>query len=331
MQKTFVHGALNLVPLARSRGAAAAMALAAVLAAPAVGRAADQPVSIAFGLSAGGKPAGCGAPLTDLGLTHANASLNDARVYIYDVKLIDSKGRRVPVRLNRNDWQYAGVALLDFKDARGGRLPCSPAQPAKNTTVTGTVPAGTYMGLEFTVGVPVEGEADGAKVSLNHSSVEAAPPPLDIAAMNWSWQAGRKFLVIEVSPAGGFKRPDGTQGRVWMVHLGSTGCKGNPATGEIVSCSKPNRFTVAFDRFDIEKNEVQLDLAELFKNSDLSVDKGEAVGCMSNPVDPECGAIFAALGLNLNEQSPGAGDGGRPVHPGSSPIFKVAARSGGKP
>lgn len=304
-------------------GTALFTALATLLVATNAGLAADQPVTIKFGLTVAGKSVGCGAPLSGLGSGHVNASLNDARFYVYDVSLVGADGKRTPVKLDRNDWQYGGAALLDFKDARGGKQPCSDKQPAKNTTVIGSVSSGAYSGLEFSVGLPVEGLQDGVKVSLNHSNIDTAPPPLDIAAMNWSWQAGRRFLVIEVNPVGGLKRADGTPARTWMVHLGSTGCKGNPATGEIVSCAKPNRFTVAFDRFDVQKDVVALDLAELFKTSDLSVDKGEAIGCMSNPVDPECVAIFAAFGLNLNDTSPGAGDGGQPVHPSKSPIFTV--------
>lgn len=301
-------------------------ALAGFITATCPGLAADRPVAINFGLTAAGKPAGCGAPLTGLGTGHVNASLNDARFYVFGVNLIGADGKRAPVKLDRNDWQYAGAALLDFKDARGGKQPCSEKQPAKNTTVTGSVPAGAYTGLEFSVGLPVDGEQDGGKVSLNHSNIDTAPPPLDIAAMNWSWQAGRRFLVVEVNPEGGLKRADATPARTWMVHLGSTGCKGNPATGEIVTCARPNRFKVVFDHFDVPKDIVEFDLAELFRTSDLSVDKGEAIGCMSNPVDPECGAIFAAFGLNLNDSRPNAGDEGLPTQAGSSPVFKVRAR-----
>lgn len=307
-------------------GAKLFAALATLMVGSTAGIAADQPVSINFGLTVAGKSVGCGAPLSGLGSGHVNASLNDARFYVYDVTLVGADGKRTPVRLDRNDWQYGGAVLLDFKDARGGKQPCSDTQPAKNTAVTGSLPAGEYVGLEFGVGLPVEGEQDGVKVSLNHSNIDTAPPPLDIAAMNWSWQAGRRFLVIEVNPAGGLKRVDGTPARTWMVHLGSTGCKGNPATGEIVSCARLNRFTVAFDRFDAQKDIVEIDLADLFKTSDLSVDKGEAIGCMSNPVDPECIAIFAAFGLNLNESKPGAGDAGQATHPGKSPIFKVRSK-----
>jgi hypothetical protein len=110
-----------------------------------------------------------------------------------------------------------------------------------------------------------------------------------------------------------------------MVHLGSTGCKGNPATGEIVSCAHENRFPVVFDRFDAETQRVNLDLARLFADSDIVADKGGAVGCMSALDDPECPAVFRALGLNLGDSAPGAGDAGKPTKPGVSPIFSVGS------
>lgn len=285
-----------------------------------------QPVAISFGLAVGDTLVGCGAPLSGLGTGQVAAGLNDARVYVSDVKLIDASGGRAPLRLAHNEWQVADVALLDFKDGRGGRTGCSKDNPAKNTAVLGTVPKGRYVGLEFTVGVPVVGQIDGKPVALNHSNLETAPAPLDIAAMNWSWQAGRKFLLAEVNPAGGFKRTDGSPGRTWMVHLGSTGCKGNPATGEIITCARPNRFVVSFERFDPRAQMVVLDLARLFAGSDLSADKGGAIGCMSDPSDPECGAIFQAIGLNLNETRPGAGDEGRQTSPGRSSIFTARVK-----
>jgi uncharacterized repeat protein (TIGR04052 family) len=302
------------------------LAVASLCPAAAAGTATKLPVEITFALTDHGREVGCGAPLSGLGTGSADATLQEARFYVYDVKLIDSKGQRVAVALAPGDWQYADVALLDFKDARGGRAACSANAPAKNTIVSGTIPKGTYTGLEFSVGVPIEATVEGKSVVLNHSNAETAPAPLDIAGMSWSWQAGRKFIMIEVEPKGGLKRADGARARSWMVHLGSTGCKGNPATGEIASCSRPNRFTVTFDRFDRQKQTVALDLGTLFQGSDLAFDKAGANGCMSAIDDPECPAIFSALGLNLDETKPGAGDAGGQARVGVSPIFRLEAK-----
>lgn len=289
----------------------------------------DLPVAINFGLMADGKDVGCGAPLANLGVAHLQAKLHEARFYIYGVKLIDAKGIRTPVALAQNEWQYGDVALVDFKDARGGNAPCTESSPAKNARVSGTAPRRAYVGLEFSVGAPVETIIDGKPVSINHSNVETAPPPLDVAGMAWNWQAGRRFLVFEVDPPSPIVKADGSKTKTWTVHLGSTGCKGNPATGEIVSCAHENRFTVTFDRFDPKTQRVEFDLTRLFENSDLLVDKGGAVGCMSGLDDPECPVIFAALGLNLTGAD---GTAGKQTKPGASPVFKagLAKLAGGK-
>lgn len=154
----------------------------------------QRAVAINFGLTEDGKPVGCAAPLSNLGSSKVDAKLREARLYVYGVKLIDKKGGRTPISLEQNNWQYADLAHIDFRDARGGSAPCSPTNPPKNTAITGSAPAGDYVGLEFSVGVPVESQVDGKTVALNHSSVETAPPPLDVQAMSWNWQAGRRFF-----------------------------------------------------------------------------------------------------------------------------------------
>jgi uncharacterized repeat protein (TIGR04052 family) len=315
------------------------IAVAIALATASTGQAApakQQLIAINFALTADGKEVGCGAPLGNLGSGRVETKLHDARFYVYGVKLIDAKGARTPVALAQNIWQYADLALLDFKDARGGAAPCSESAPAKNTIVTGTAPGGAYVGLEFSLGVPVEGQAEGKTVALNHSALETAPPPLDVVAMGWSWQAGRRFMLIEVDPTPFVTKADGSKAKTWMVHLGSSDCKGNPATGEIVSCAHENRFTVTLDRFDPKTQRVNFDLTALFKDSDLLNDKGGAVGCMSATDDPECLALFKALGLNLVETAPGAADAGKQTKAGVSPVFSAGPAkppkvAGGKP
>lgn len=266
---------------------------------------ARQPVAVTFALTSGGQPARCGAPLGPLGTGKTAATLHDARFYVQDVALIDATGKTVPVTLTPGPWQTAGTALLDFEDAGGG---CRGGTPATNAVVTGTVPAGRYSGLSFTVGVPPD---------LNHSSTEQAPPPLDIAAMGWSWQAGRKFMKVEVDPAGGVRKPDGSRAATWFLHLGSTGCTGNPATGETVACARSNRVPVTLAGFDPATQAVALDLAALFAGSDLARDQGAAVGCMSGPTDADCPPVFARLGLSAD---------GTPVQPGRSAVFTAVAR-----
>ncbi|PWB82457.1 MAG: metallo-mystery pair system four-Cys motif protein [Methylocystaceae bacterium] len=111
----------------------------------------------------------------------------------------------------------------------------------------------------------------------------------------------------------------------WMLHLGSTGCKGDPLTGEIISCASANRIPVRFAAFDPQKQRVVLDLESLFNGVDLNRDAGGATGCMSGPVDPECTPIFERLGLNLKETAPDANDAGKPSKTGIQ-IFRVDSK-----
>ena len=79
-----------------------------------------RPVTVAFALTANGKPARCGVPLGPLGAGGTPAVLHDARFYVQDVALIDMAGRAVPLALAQNEWQTASTALLDFEDGSGG-------------------------------------------------------------------------------------------------------------------------------------------------------------------------------------------------------------------
>ena len=263
----------------------------------------EQPVSLSFALVAGEQPVRCGSAFGPLGRDPKRVSLRDARFYVQDVALIDDAGKPVPVRLQVSDWQDAKVALLDFEDGSGH---CVGGTPATNTQVIGSVPAGHYRGVSLTLGVPE---------SLNHTSPELQAAPLDLAAMGWSWQAGRKFIKLEVDPEGGVSKTDGSRANTWYLHLGSTGCSGNPVTGETVACQRANRIPLRFDGFDPATQAVVLDVAALLRDSRLAVDEGAAVGCMSGPTDPECVAVFKRLGVSLNS--------GLPLEPGYSPAFSA--------
>src|SRR5207249_2595803 len=95
--------------------------------------------------------------------------------------------REVPVQLTQfGRWQLDGVALLDFESGSGG---CANGNPDMNMAIAGTVPAGhAWRGLRFAVGVPFD---------KNHSDLTEMPSPLDLTALAWSWNAGRKFTRIE--------------------------------------------------------------------------------------------------------------------------------------
>jgi hypothetical protein len=69
-----------------------------------------------------------------------------------------------------------------------------------------------------------------------------------------------------------------------MVHLGSTGCTGDPATGETVKCRAANRAAIALRRFDPKRQRIAVDLKALVAGNDIIVNRADAPGAC--PVRP---------------------------------------------
>ncbi|MEN9430135.1 MAG: hypothetical protein RJA86_994 [Pseudomonadota bacterium] len=263
-----------------------------------------QAVSIQFAAQANGKDAQCGAvnEIANLGSTNKTAEIQDLRFYVSALELVNDKGQAVAVTLDKNTNQDFGVALLDFENATGA---CAGGDAKTNTVITGKIPTGTYTGIKFTLGVPdTVVDTSGNTIILNHSNTTAITAPLDVAAMAWSWQGGRKFAKIEFKPTGGVTNQKGTPETTddatvssWVVHMGATGCTGSDAAG--YSCTNPNLAKVSFDSFDVSKQKIVLDVPALVAQSDISVNQNSAIGCMSGTTDKECPAVFEALGLDL--------------------------------
>lgn len=257
----------------------------------------SQPVRIEFAAYAGANPIGCNQPLV-LGSQNSPAQLQDLRFYISEVRLIRADEVEVPVTLDHTAWQYQsngqGVALVDLENNTGA---CSTTSnsTALNAVVTGTIPAGNYTGMAYTVGVPE---------SLNHSDAATAPAPLNNTAMAWGWENGRKFLKLELKPDLGVNRPasggnPASSATAYYVHMGSTGCVGDPKTGATTNCTAPNRMTFHSHSFDAASQKIAVDVQGLLAQSDLQTDLGGAWGCMGSSADPECAAIFAGLKIDL--------------------------------
>ena len=277
----------------------------------------DGPVAVAleFGAVNGTAPVTCNQRLSALGTTAVDAQLKDLRFYVSNVAMVRSDGTRVALALGANDdWNHTAadgnrLTLVDLEDATGS---CSAGTAAMNAFVRGSVPAGRYVGVEFNIGVPS---------ALNHSDYATAVKPLDVQAMAWSWQSGRKFAKVEVTDA------DGASGswtaKTFNVHLGSTGCTGNPATGEIVSCKASNRMAVSFPSFDPTRQKIVLDLQTLLTGNDITVNRAGAAGCMSGGTDPECEAVFQTLGIGWSADGSGSGE---PVSSTAQTLFRLASR-----
>lgn len=245
-----------------------------------------QEVAISFRGAAGEADFACGSPISGLGLSGATWTPLDFRLYVHDLRLLTAEGAEAPVRLTADGvWQTEAVALLDFED---GSADCGNGTAPVNAQVLGSVAPGTYTGLAFTLGVPFD---------LNHADQATAPSPLNLSTLFWGWQAGYKFARID-GRSGGI--PDGA-----LVHLGSTGCEAD-ADGTVTACSRPNRAEIRFDVFDAATQRIAVDIAALFAGVDLDQDGGGAALCMSEVSDPECAAMFAALGLDADGQ-PGGG------------------------
>ncbi|MDQ4426271.1 MbnP family copper-binding protein, partial [Thalassolituus sp.] len=170
--------------------------------------------------------------------------------------------------------------------------------------VTATVEEGvTISAIRFTLGVPFD---------LNHKDQAAADEPLRnpgrASGAGWNWQGGYKFTGIDVAPVGGWTDPqDGERtGNRWNMHLGSTGCPVSVSDlesgTEPETCENPNRpeITIELGAIDVEQAEIVIDYAALVSGVSVAQDEGGAPGCMSGTTDPECGVVFANLGLGLD-------------------------------
>ena len=256
--------------------------IAALLLTVSAAWAADQQVAVRFQAVVGTERLACGKTYTGVGTTKSTLSPRDFRFYVHNVSLIDDSGKAVPVQLAQDGkWQLDDVALLDFEDATGG---CVNGTPDTNDRVVGTVPAGHYTGLRFTLGVPFR---------QNHTDLTTMPSPLNLTALAWVWNAGRKFARLDFASTG--------MPRGFAIHLGSTGCTpNNVKTAPPVQCSEPNRAEVEFSAFDGQSDVVLADLAALLRDTNIDTNQEKtAAGCMSSPEDSDCAGIFANLGLRF--------------------------------
>ncbi|RKH03271.1 MbnP family copper-binding protein [Corallococcus carmarthensis] len=228
----------------------------------------------------------CGQTYTNVGTTKTTYEPMDFRVYVHDVRLVTRGGQEVPVTLTEDGtWQHSGVVLLDFANKDGL---CTQGTEGMNASIKGTVPAGDYTGLRFTLGVPE---------NLNHGDPTTLGAPMGDMGLHWSWQSGFLFTRIE-------GRTQGLPQHV--MHLGSTACAPPPEgqTQGTAGCANNNRPEMTLDGFDVTKNKVVMDLGALFAGSNLDVNTANtAAGCMSSPTDADCGPFFERLGLAFGSQA----------------------------
>lgn len=296
-----------MIRIARGVDAALATVLLIATAALPFAAAAQQgrKVTVRFAAMVGDRPFACGQAYEGVGATGSRVTPSDFRFYVSDLQLIDSAGKAVPVRLDQDQrWQHRNVALLDFENRSG---PCLTGTQETRDVVTGSVPAGSYRGLRFTLGVPFD---------LNHADATIAPSPLNLTSLFWNWQAGYKFLRIDLGSSGRpqdikpgdvprFGDRNASQRLGFAIHLGSTVCAAEGPNRSPASCANPNRPTIEFSSFDPDKDTVVADLKSVLEGVDVDVNQAETpAGCMSTPTDGDCNPLMRNFGLTF------AGQGG---------------------
>lgn len=226
----------------------------------------------------------CGKTYTNIGTTKASVSASDFRFYVHDIRLVNAKGDTVRASLAPvTPWADKDVALLDFEDGTGA---CSNGTPELRQEVALLAPADTYRGVIFALGVPF---------TRNHGDMTAQGAPLSLSRLFWSWNAGHKFLRIDMRATQG-----DSAATAWVVHLGSAGCTGaSSAASAPTQCTNANRAQVQLANFDLTSDVVVADLAALLARADVRRNQPQtAAGCMSAPNDADCGGLFASLGLS---------------------------------
>jgi uncharacterized repeat protein (TIGR04052 family) len=263
-----------------------------------------QSVMLRFKAKVGSDDLTCGRTYAGQGSTKLDATPEDFRFYVQDVRLIDANGAEVPVELEERDpFQTKDVALIDFtQPAPTGE--CGTGGAIANTVIYGRVPVGTYTGVVFVNGVPE---------ALNHLNPAIAAKPLQAPGANWDWLSGFRFVMAEMTlvkggldggvadagagvapPAHGMDAGTGGHGGggdTSSIHVGSTECSGGPGS---YSCAKSNRNLVRLTNFNPAVNSIVADLGAVFTGVDLSL------GAQCHGSGANCAAGYAALGIGTD-------------------------------
>lgn len=258
----------------------------------------DGNVKLQFAAYNGSTPIDCSSSLK-LGTKNSAVKMQDFRFYVSNVKLVREDGVKVALKLKAtDDFNYSdathSVSLIDLEQKGTGA--CAPGTPALNPSVEGTVPAGRYTGVELTLGVPFE---------LNHLDQRDAATPAALRydlhpGMSWNWRGGRKFTKIEFAGDAAAGNATGV-----LLHLGSSGCVGDPANGTpISSCKAPNHVPVTLAGFNPAQQSIAVDAGALF-NYDFTPEGENA--CMAGPTDTACVTPFDVLGLDWKADGSGNG------------------------
>lgn len=220
------------------------------------------PVTVTFQPRFNGQPLNCGGTYTLP--SGVSFQLRDARMYVSNPVLVRADGSTTPITVTTNDYQYSGpkgnLVLLDFENLTNV---CTVGTSTTNFTISGTALAGSYVGIRFTVGVPIPlNHSD--QTSGNNASVPRVVQNGVHPGLAWSWLTGRKFARIEIA----------SSSSNLVYHLGSTGCSGDisqtPGTAPGVVCTNSWRPSVSITRqsgFDPSSNQIVFNMDGLFQQT----------------------------------------------------------------
>lgn len=239
-----------------------------------------QEFTVNFSARAGDTQIACGQDIENIGTSSSSVSVEDFRIYISNLRLIDGDGEAVPLTLEQDGvFQVDNIALLDFEDGSGN---CQ-GNDTLNTEITGEADIDDIAGITFEIGVPFD---------QNHLDIAQAESPLNIPELFWVWRVGYKFMKIDL-------RVGDT---AYPMHLGSFECVSDaPVSSPSEACGRPNLPTIQLDGFDPETNTIVLDLDALLSGVDVSFNTPDTgPGCQSATSDQaDCEPIFDSLGLSF--------------------------------
>lgn len=242
-----------------------------------------------------GAPLHCNKEYRNVGVEKVNMTINDFKLYVSQFAVRDKHGNWSALDIiDDSIWQSNGVVLLDFENGQGS---CISGTPQTNQVVRfkSFTSLDNIVSLKFEVGLPFH---------LNHIDPINATAPLNTTAMFWSWQNGYKFIKLDAR----FSETDRESKKVirvgFPVHIGSTMCTSKSTTTAPSECKNPNRVHVVLEKFNINNDQIGIDIGTLLENSTVMKNTtGTAAGCMSFPGDPDCENIMRNLGLPYENSS----------------------------
>ena len=234
-----------------------------------------EEVEIPFSVEFKGSEVRCGRGVAVGMKRDVNLWLADLKFVVSDPAVRTPKGEwRAVEFVPDGEFQSKKQALLDFEDATGE---C--AKGGTTATQAGVrlrVPKNTSGGMRFTLGGSRDDEAR----------------PRALVELGQAGLGGPSFLRLVMK--------DDLEREV-KVELRSTGCGGASSLGG--GCERKNHAEVEFERLMLKKEGVVLDIGEFLSRLD-SRGHPVLITCGGEADSDQCGAVFAALGLDLVSGKP---------------------------